>query len=223
MSNISDRHSVVPFVSGETKALSEQRLAKIGYKDRGKNKAKFTSVAVSVPQIDPAQIQENYNRLLPHFGTFLESVQDSVIRSLYESSDGTLTSVSNDDIGIGACVNFLEAESNGSRLTAEKIREWFSTDLADNMAVWIAEKLGFASDTGDDLSPAQLEVIAKNVHAYRETFATLSGKNVFLDPKKIQSLQNAMSLCAENDADIAQKLVKKLEALSVQAPIAELL
>jgi hypothetical protein len=218
MSNISDRHSVVPFVSGETKALSGQRLAKVGYKDRGANKARFTSVAVSVPHIDPAAVQAHYNRLLPHFGTFLEGVQDAVLRSLYESSEGTLQSVSDDAIGMQACVNFLEAESNGSRLTAESIKQWFRAECAENLTVWIAEKLGF-----EELNTEQVAVIEKKLAAYEGTFSTIAGKNVFLEPHKIVSLRNALALCAESGSDIGGKIEKKLIALSEAPKVEELL
>jgi hypothetical protein len=218
MSNVSNRHTVVPFVSGETKALSDQRLAKIGYKPRGKNAAKFPSVAVSVPQINPADITENVQRLLPYIGTMLEGTQDAIIRSMYEGSNGQLSSVADDDISINACIAFLEAEATGSRLTAEKIKEWFVENLTEPLTVYIAQKLGF-----DDPNEAQMETIGKNLAAYRDTFAVLSGKMVFLEQKKINSLLMALSMLPEEcESDISAKLTAKLQAMN-EKPVEDLI
>lgn len=209
--SISNRHTVVPFVSGETAAMQGQRLLKIGYKGRGDRPAKFASVAASVPHIDPAHIQEHYNRLLPHIGTMLETAQDGIARSLYESSAGQLSELSDDDISISACLNFMEAEANGSRLTAERIKDWFTAELSENLSVWVAERLGFDGPNGPN--DAQMEQVQKQVNAYQGVFQSLSGKNLFLEPGKIQKLENALSLCADDDSEIAKKIAVKLIAL----------
>jgi hypothetical protein len=216
MSTISNRHTVVPFVAGTTKPLTEQRLAKIGYKPRGKNPAKFPSVAVSVPVLADESIKEVQDRLIPYVRTMLESTQDSVIRSMYESSEGQLTSVGDEDISLNACIAFLEAEATGSRLTAEKIKEWFTENLTDPLTVVLAEKLGF-----EELNDAQMETIGKHLAAYRDTFAMLSGKMVFLDSKKITSLLAAIALVSE-ESDITVKLTAKLTEMQ-QKPVEELL
>jgi hypothetical protein len=214
--SISTRHSIMPFVSGETAPMQGQRLAKVGYKDRGENKAKFPSIAISVPFIDPTELESNFKRLLPHFGTFLEGVQDSVIRSLHESSGGTLREVSDDDIGITACLNYLEAASGGTRLSAETIRAWFVSDLQDNLSVMIAEKLGF-----EEMSPGQMEVIAKKLHAYAETFCMLAGKSVSWPDGKLKSLKTAVDLAA--DSELTAKITRKITELAEKPAIEELL
>jgi hypothetical protein len=217
--SISNRHTVVPFVSGETQAMAGQRLLKIGYKGRAQKdgttkKARFNSVAASVPQIDPAQIQEHMQRLIPHIGTMLENVQDSVARSLYESSGGLLGELGDDDISIPACLNFLEAEANGSRLTAERIKEWFVSELQDNLSVWSAEKFGFT-----DPNAAQMETVNQQVNAYCAVFASLSGKNLSMEKSKIAKLRNALSLCADDGSEIAQKISTRLTALETPTPV----
>jgi hypothetical protein len=214
MSNVSDRHTVVPFVSGETKALSGQRLAKVGYKDRGARKAAYPSIAVSVPHVVSASIAEHLQSLLPHIGTLVENTQDAIIRSLYESSDGTLSSVSDADISVRACINFLEAESNGSRLTADRIRSWFDAELRENLSVYVAEKLNI---------PNQADAtVQQKCNVYRDTFAALSGKTVFMQPATLKSLESALALCIDDAADVARKISAKIAALS-QTPVNELL
>lgn len=217
MSTVSNRHSVVPFVAGESKPFTGQRLAKVGYKDRGGKKAKFSSVCVSVPQIDPAAVQSNIQRLLPHIGTMLENAQDAVIRSLYESADGSLQSVSDSEISIDACIAFMEAEKNGSRLTKELIESWFDSDVRENLSVVIAEKLGF-----EELNETQMQVIEKHVAVYRQILAMLAGGRTILEPKQIAACEKAITL-AGSESDVAKKLQARIDAMKNPKPLEELL
>ena len=209
MSNVSNVHDVVPFVAGKTAPLTGQRLAKVGYKTTAKNPAKFASVAVSVPQINPAHIQENLTALLPYIGTMLEETQDKVIRSLYESKDGKLTQVTDADISVQACIAFLESEAAGDRLKKEHIEAWFDRVCKDNTFTLIAEKLGF---TGDDLTAEQVAVVDRHVKTYRDILSMLAGGRTVLTPVQIRSCKTVIEV-SEDDSGIGQKLIARLNAL----------
>ena len=141
MSNVSTVHDVVPFVAGKTAALTGQRLAKVGYKSTAKNPARYASIAVSVPYINPDDITENLQALLPYIGSMLEKTQDDVIRNLYESRDGSLKLVQDHEISVQACIAYLESEAAGDRIKKEHIEAWFDRVCADNVFTLIAEKL----------------------------------------------------------------------------------
>ena len=209
MSNVSNVHDVVPFVAGKTAPLTGQRLAKVGYKTTAKNPARFASVAVSVPHISPDAITENLQSLLPYIGTMLENVQDSVIRSLYESKDGKLTQVTDADISVQACIAFLESEAAGDRLKKEHIEAWFDRVCKDNTFTLIAEKLGF---TGDDLTDEQIAVVDKHVKTYRDILSMLAGGRTVLTPVQIKSCKTVIEV-SEDDSGIGQKLIARLNAL----------
>ena len=100
MSHFPSTHLVTAFDSAKSQALSGQRLAKIRYKTTAKQAAKFPSVCVSVPPLDDAEIMENLPALKVHIRAMLEAAQDGVIRSLYEVSDGKLSSVQDQDISV---------------------------------------------------------------------------------------------------------------------------
>jgi hypothetical protein len=217
MSTISDRHTVVPFVAGKTVPLSNQRLAKVGYKTTAKTPAKLPSIAVSVPHISPSEVQENYQRLLPFIGTMLETAQDGIIRSLYESADGSMSSVSNEDISISQCINFMEAEANGTRLRKEHIEAWFDASVAENLTVMVAEKLGFTELDGE---PGK--TVAKHVRVYRDLLSMLAGGKTFLQPTQIRGCKNAIAL-ATDESDIAVKLTARLNAMENKPTVEELL
>ena len=211
MSNVSNRHAMVPFTAGESKPFTGQRLAKVGYKQTAAmTKDGITapaSVCVSVPQIDPADIESNWERLLPYVADMLESAQDGVIRSLYESGQYAMRDISDDDISIAACISFLSAEKHGSRLTKEAVQSWFDSEIAENLTVTIAEKLGF-----DDITPDNLPTINKHVSVYRQVIGMLAGGKTTLEAKQIKGCRNAIALCSADDG-MAAKLIARLDAM----------
>ena len=215
--SISNRHSVLPFVAGKSAAMDSQRLAKVGYKSTKQTKAKFPSVCASVPMIQNKQIIPFSEQLIPHVRTLLENAQDGILRSLYESSDGKLVSVSDDEISIQACINYLEADAAGNRLTKEMVEKWFTDVLADNVYVLIAEKLGF-----NDPNKDQEELIQKHVNGYKGVLASLSGGKTLLQPVQIKGCKVALESLGEMD-DVASKLFARLTQMEAKPVMADLL
>lgn len=214
--SISNRHTVNTFVAGKSSAMSEQRLAKVGYKSTAKNPAKYPSICVSVPMVtefDPEQIQ----RLGPYIIQMLENAQDGIIRSLYESSDGSLTEVSDDDISIDSCISYLEAESTGGRLTKEYLEQWFDAQMRDNLFVVIADKLGFTEITSD------VEItVNKHVNGYRGMVASLSGGKTLFQKPQVQALLRAIEVSSVDD-ETAMKLNARLNGMMKKPDLEELL
>ena len=212
MSNISNRHNVNAFVAGKSQPLTGQRLAKVGYKSTKKNPAKFTSICVSVPMVDPAELV--LDRWTSHIKTLMENAQDGIIRSLYESSNGNLSSVSDDELNEAACLAFLDAESNGGRMTKEFLANWFDSNLAENLTVAIMEKLN--TENLEDVR------IVKAIKAYKDMITALSGGATFYQPEQVKSLQKAIELASEDD-DVSKKLTKRLDSMINREKIEDLL
>lgn len=219
MSNVSNVHDVIPFVAGKTAALSGQRLAKVGYKSTAKNPAKFPSVAVSVPFLSDDSLRENMDSLLPYIKGMVEKTQDDVIRSLYESKDGTLSVIQDHEISVQACIAFLESEAAGDRIKKEHIESWFDRVCAENVFTLIAEKLGF---TGDSLTPEQESTVQKHVKVYREILSMLAGGRTILTPVQIKSCKTVIDV-SEDDSGIGTKLMQRLTAMESPKPVAEFL
>jgi hypothetical protein len=214
MSQVSNRHSVLPFVAGESKPLNNQRLAKIGYKGRGDKEAKFKSVCVSVPHIAEPLSEEQINQLMPHIRGIMENAQDGIIRSLYENSKGNLSSVSDDEISFEAIIGYLDAESTGGRLTKEYLNAWFDAQIKDNLSVVIAEKLG----TEDIDSPAVMNALK----VYKELISSLSGGATILQKKQIEGVRKAMEIGCVDD-DTSKKLSARLDKMEKPTNISEML
>lgn len=219
MSNVSNVHDVIPFVAGKTAALTGQRLAKVGYKSTAKNPAKFPSVAVSVPFLSDDSLRENMDSLLPYIKGMMEKTQDDVIRSLYESKDGSLKIIQDHEISVQACIAYLESEAAGDRIKKEHIESWFDRVCAENVFVLIAEKLGYS---GDSLTLEQTGTVEKHVKVYREILSMLAGGRTILTPVQIKSCKTVIDV-SEDDSGIGTKLMQRLTAMESPKPVAEFL
>ena len=210
MSIVSNRHNVNLFVAGKSEALSGQRLAKIGYKKTKENQNPLKSVCVSVPSINMTE----YSHMVSA-GVFnsiiqcaLENAQDGIIRSLYESSEGNLTTVSDEEISVNACINYINAENAGGRLTKEYLENWFANNISDNLSVIIADKLGFDMSTEE-----QLNTIGKHLNMYKGLISSLAGNKTILQPQQINACKRAIEVSSIDD-DTSKKLLQKLANMS---------
>jgi hypothetical protein len=205
MSNISNRHNVNLFESGKSAPLFGQRLAKIGYKKTDKCPNPLPSICVSVPPVEIST--DDATRLITYMQAYLGDVQDKIIRSLYETSEGTLSSVSDEEISVDACIAYLEAEATGGRLTKEYLESWFAQNLEDNLSVVIAEKLDYDLST-----PEQIAIVSGHVSQYKGIISSLSGGKTLLPMDQINGVLRALEVCAVDD-DTSQKLNNRLIAM----------
>lgn len=213
MSMIDTRHNVVPFDAKTSKAFGDNRLAKVGYKSSKTNPAKFPSVCASIPVLSNWTEQES-NSLRPYIVQMVQDTQDKIIRSLYESSDGTLTSVSDADICMAQVIGYLQSESAGDRLTKDRIVAWFDESLRDNLTVVICEKLG--TDNLDDVR------VIQHLAGYRGLFGSLSKDSGAMNDTQIRALRKALEITAADD-DTSKRLDSKLESMMNRPKMEELL
>lgn len=204
MSNVSNQHNVIPFVSGESKPLSGQRLARVLYK----GKSALRSVCVSIPPI-PAEVTAD-SRFVPYFVEYLESVQDKVIKGLYEARKGNLDRVSDSDISPDAMLAYLTAESAGQRISGESIGAWFDSYVRDNLTVIVCEKLGT-----EDLEDPRVH---KSVEQFREILSLCAAKEIRLNDKQKHAISRMFDLASDGALDgFGAKLRDKYDAICGKA------
>jgi len=225
MSNVSTRHAVRAFISGESAPFSGQRLAKVGYKTTEKmvkeGKKAPPSICASVPLLSGSDVADHMAALMPHILTMLEGVQDNVIRSLYEGRKYQLSDITDDEISVTACLSYLTATTESTRWSKEYIESWFDRVLGDNLTVVIAEKLGF-----EELNDSQLETVTKHLNGYRGLFGQLAGKTVSLAPAQISGLRRALDVCSvDSESDpITGRVIGKLDEMErIQNGLIEML
>lgn len=218
MSNFSPAHTVTAFDAKKSQPLTGQRLAKIRYKTTAKQDAKYPSVCASVPYISDDTIDNTVTiaKLLPHIRAMLETAQDGVIRSLYESAGGVLAHVTDTDISVDACIGYLEAESTGGRLTGEFINAWFEGSLAEYVTALVGEKLGYG-ETGE-LTPEQSVTVSRHVNGYKGMYAALAGGKTMYQPNQIASLRRVLALADSDDtgSKLDARLAKMLDAPKIE-------
>lgn len=220
MSHFPASHLVTKFESGKSEALTGQRLAKVKYKTTAKQVAKFPNICASVPFISASDIMAYDAQLIPHIRALLETAQDGILRSLYESSDGTLSQVQDSELSIPECIKYLEAESQGSRLTKEIISAWFDSSVKDYLFVIIGEKLRYDMESGSITTEQEL-TINKHLNGYRGLYESLAGGKTILQPVQISSLNKVLELI--DSSEIGDKLKNRLDGMLNKPKIEELL
>lgn len=204
--SISNRHTVTPFISGESKALTGQRLAKIGYKKTEKNPNPLKSVCVSVPVIQELS-ESQLESLMPHIVGILENAQDGIIRKAYET-DPSIMSVGDGDISVDACIAYLESEETGGRLTVEFLREWFVLSLKDKLTEFLTVQ-GSKNLDGAALTKA----VGQTLAGYEGMLTSLSGGKTHYDAGQRKKLETILAMTDEGD-EVAEKLMKRIGAMA---------
>jgi hypothetical protein len=222
MSQFPGQHLVTAFVSGTSKALPNNRLAKVGYKQTkamvAKGLAAPKSICVSVPFIDADRFTEEeiFTKLVPHIQNLLAGAQDGLIRVLYESAKFSLSSVTDEEISIEKCIAFLEEQEIGGRLTIDSVKEWFTSEMAGILGEY-ASKMLAPKFQGTDLETKTQQVL----NGYQGMFTALSGGKTYYPPEKRKNLLDALALTNDDD-EIAGKLATRLQAMEKQdAVVAE--
>lgn len=203
--SISNRHTVLPFVAGTSKALTDQRLARVGYKKTKDNSNPLKSVCVSVPaitEIDETQL----DRLMPHIVSLLNGAQDGIIRGLYES-DPSIMSIGDDDISIDACIEYLETVETGGRLTIESLTEWFVLSLNDKLTEFLTMH-GAKSLSGDKLEHA----VTQSLAGYKGMITAMAGGKTHYDATQRAKLTTVLAMTEDGD-EVAEKLMARLVSM----------
>lgn len=228
MSIVSNVHTLVPFVSGESKPLGGQRLAKVGFKKTKDNPNPLPSVCASVPFLSREEVMGNIEALLPFVGNMLEGTQDAIIRALYEASKGTRKEVRQEEISVQACIAFLSAEAAGSRISAESIKAWFDGGMAKEVsAIIIMDALKYGEEW-DSLTEEQQATVSKHVGVYCEVFQMLAGKNLtrssFSDKQwhRLNQILDTVTGECPDDA-FGKKLAEKMQVIAKAVKVEELI
>lgn len=201
MSNISNTHNIVKFVAGESKPFSGQRLAKVGYKNTAKQRAKYASICVSVPAVSPADISQYLPELTLYIQDMIGDMQNQVIRSIYESSGGLRSTINDAEINIPACIAYMTAQRG---LSAESISAFFDSAINENLTVAFAEKLGFS-----EMNEQQLRTIGQHVKAHKDIMMSIAKDGTILNVQHIKAMRKCLEL-AESDSPLVAIIESRL-------------
>lgn len=210
MSNISNVHNITGYVSGTTKPFAGQRLATVTYKVDKKTGIKPDSVCASVPMVATNELTANLNAFIPHIQALVERTQDSIIRTLHESKCSV---VSDEAISIAAVLEYLNETASGGRLTKAMVCEWFDNEIADNLAVALATKLGVSETPTNE----QSQYIETMLSSFKNSIGALSAGATKYDPATCGQLIKALSFAPADDA-LAVRFIARLETMQRVVP-----
>jgi hypothetical protein len=210
MSNIDNQHNVFPFVSGESKPLSGQRLLKVTYKPRNGKAAEYPSICVSVPPVPSEWVQDA--RFIPYFMEFLADTQDKVVKGLYESRKGQLERVSDAEIGPDALVSYLESQAYGDRISGDSISRWFSAYLQGNLMVTLADRLGYSES--QELTQEQEDTLYREMGKFKAILLLIAGKEVSYSESQKKAISRMFDLASPDasESPLTAKMVEKFNS-----------
>jgi len=193
MSIVSDRHQFVEFISGESKPMMDQRLAKVGYKAKSGKK----SQCVSIPKLSDADVNAIHTAFPIDVRKRVEDMQDSLIRALLESGKSEITS---SEIAADQIRAFIDATSASDRLSGELIGKWFDGFSETALAV-LSEK--YATDDS--------KILEKKMNVWKDAFIAIAGRSM-ITKERIVQLQSMLEYTDEDDS-MATRIASKLEGM----------
>lgn len=199
MSNIDTRHNIIPFVSGETKALSGQTLLRV-LKDKGT----VVNKAVSVPPLETTAIADP--RLAEFLMECLETKRQELFKALILSRPQAST-IDGAEVGIDAIVGFI---GSGKALTLDAIRAWYA-GISESMIIGFGMKLGV-----NDIPTQEQEIlVARTVHAVGKILELLAGKDMPMLSEKQRGAIRYVLECAPEESlgTVSTKISSMLEKM----------
>jgi len=206
MSTISNRHTIKEYISGISKPLDGQILARAIFKGRGNKPAPHKSQCASIPAITASEVQENLAAVMPHILTMLQGAQNECLRSVFLAGEKEITS---EECGMQAAVNYLDAEAKGTRLTGEDVKAWFAGEVEEHLTVVFADKLGI----GEEPTEAQSKRLQQYVNSFREGFATLASGKTRFSPKNAEIYRNLLIGAGADDSLIGARFAQRLHEM----------
>lgn len=206
MSVVSNRHTITEYISGTSKPLDGQILARAIFKGRGSKPAAHKSQCASVPPIVASEVQENLASVMPHVLRLLQDAQNECLRETFLAGEKEITS---EAINLQACICMLDADAKGSRLTGDDVRAWFTGEVEDHLVVVFADKLGI----GEQPTEAQQKRLNQYVNSFREGFATLASGKTRFSPKNAEIYRNLLIGAGADESLIGARFASRLQEM----------
>lgn len=190
----------------------EFRVAKVMYKgkkDPETGKMVEPELANSCMLVDPIaalEVEENISALTPHIISYLEGVQDEIIKEAHKSG---VEELAVSDISISAIIGKLESSASSGRLNAEEINRWFDATMAEQLIVRIADSMG----VGEVPSEAEESKISLITETYRKLYSKLASGKTFYQEEQATKLMVAIDKTGADSSLIGSKFTMRLEKM----------
>lgn len=167
------------------------------------------SVYVRVPtkHLTEELVTANIAELAPYVTGWLQGLEDTIIKEQHKRGQ---LSVYTESLSIDALIEYLEETQESGRLTKDKIGAWFDTDIADNLSLLFADKMGL-SDQPSDIELAKLAAI---IGAYKGKFCALASGKAFFEPSDREALIKVIHSCEAASSNLGSRFIARLSKMT---------
>ena len=204
---------------GEFKAYDSQlplaeiagtRIVKCLYKENpktGKKIAENSYVRIPTKHLSEEHIVSKVIELAPFVLSWLQEQEDKDIKSGHSKG---LLSVHTSLMSMNLIIEKLEESMVSTRLTKEKVGQWFDAEMSEVLQVLIADKM----QLGDDAGVAELEKLDIIVAAYKGKYESLAGGKTSISKNECKAMIDVIIKCEADNTLLGSKFIGKLEAMS---------
>jgi hypothetical protein len=160
------------------------------------------SLFASVPVISDDAIIDAFPALITYVRSMiLEPAQNAIARE-YAIEDAGHTSINDAQINVAACLQWLEAESKGDRITKEVVQKWFLDTYEEMAGEYIALALKWDVE---NISQEQNKVLDQKINVLRDMFAGWCGGKYSPDMQKLKAMVKFAEFIGPDNMDARMK------------------
>lgn len=189
--------------------ITGTRILKLLYQVNAKTKTKIQEnayVRLPTKHLTEEVVKANIDVLAVHVVKFLQEVEDKTIRADHAKG---LLSVYTESLGISNLIESLETSNEGTRLTKDKIAEWFDAEILESLSLLFMDKMGV--EDIDAISKQDESKILTILAAYKDKFQHLANpRHVFEDTDKL-ALIGVIEKCGAQNSSLGGRFMQKLK------------
>jgi len=173
----------------------------------GKKIAENSYIRVPCDHITEDLIAERIAELAPYFVSYLQSVEDVIIKEAHKNGQ---TNFHIPSLGLDKILEVLEESEVSGRFTKEGLEAWFDKEIRENLETLVFVKMGLDENSNE----ADLHKLGVIINAYKVKFCSLASPKVVLKEEDCLALMNVIAKCDENESLVGKKLKVKLEGMN---------
>lgn len=191
--------------------ITGTRIVKALYQKNPKTGTKAQEnayVRIPTKHLTENVILENIASLTPHILTWLQSLEDIVIKDLHKNG---MLNVFCDGLSLDSIIQKLEETNESSRLSKDKIEAWFEENIESELAELFLDKMGLDNNSVTEQDIAKIETI---LAAYKAKFASLANPKVFIKEDDCKAMIKVINECSLAETLIGTRFISRLEKMS---------
>lgn len=185
--------------------IAGSRVVKCLYQKSSSQASSY--VRVPTKHLTEELILERIAELTPYVLTFLQDVEDSMIKADHKAG---LLSVYTESLSLDKLIERLEAAEQGARLNKEKIEAWFDDCIAEDLVTFFAAKMNISNEPTED----ELAKLALVLGAYKKKFASLASGKTFIKEADCIAMAKVIQECGAGDSLIGSRFIARLDKMS---------